>query len=584
MNKSLRTLIISFFVILTLFVLFGLLGQSLLGQSFTWSYILGSLIISTFLSIISFAISKIFYNIKAKWVKSKANQILPTPPTADEIVNSKKLNLSIKISILLILLLVFVGIFKILPRSGDRAIITKEAIPKINIITKSPAKVDGIKGVPTIFSGVSFDSSTFIVTFDNGVFYVYRLKGGKSNLIQGLPSTFYSYKFYPTGKGLFFMLWPSENSQADIYLIKDDKAVKVLQDYPGELYLDKIFGDGEVKIGLIDNDNEKKLYFLKDSELFNPIDIHQIKYPEIVIVDNVVHTNSIIPITYLIFESGGIFFINDQNTSLQNVYSDSGTKIEGVWSYNVFKNALWIITQDDEKGLLWKLDKDKATFVTDFSLDYAYYDSSSGKPYPEKIIPEIEIVNDLLIVNTGRNRYLLDENKLRHIHNIKYGYVRSGVLAQINDSLYAACSDSSYDNFRICQYNLKQDPIEEKYIGTIRRNYITSYKSVYDGQYYIEGSSYFMRTKYYHLTDGRLAEVDSDIRIILANESKFILRGDGYTTIDLIREGEVIRYQIPKKNIFFFNSLGSDEGGVYYTVYKKGKGTSTFLDIYYLSK
>jgi hypothetical protein len=325
-------------------------------------------------------------------------------------------------------------------------------LPEFNIHTESPRKVTGVIGQLTN-SKIEFSGSVFVVSTDNIKKYLYKLSDATATQITGLPESFFASEFIPTLKGLVVIVWPTEDKKVDYYLIKNVSATKITKDYPGELLADKVFGSGKVKVSLKDNNSEKKIYFFNSNELFNTIDINQIKHPKIVIADDDLVMNSLIPQTY-IFSYGEfsskdgecnskVFYIDDKNTALQEIRSsDQKSKIENVCNYVVLNKTLWFVTRGDMSATVWKAQNSYATKVAEVKLDDANYYDNEGNKFIAKIGPELETIDTLLMVNTGRNRYLLDQNLLKHIQNISFASVSDSgqIIAYMEPYFFAGCS------------------------------------------------------------------------------------------------------------------------------------------------
>lgn len=584
MKYSIKIALITFITILVIFVLIGIVGSGMSDLAF----ILGSLIISLLVSMTTYLFVSLYLHFFprnteiAMAIPQSQNPYAPSIPGTNRHI--------LRVIVIMIIIIPIIVFISSNPRQNISPDIKlqSESLPEFNIKIRDAQKVDGLKGQVTADS-ISFGGDFYLVTIDGQNKLVYKLKGGNATRVNGLPDQFYALKFKPVEKGLIVIIWPTEAKNVNYYLIKDTTATKITSNYPPELSVDKIFGNGKVKVGLTDNDLEKKIFFLDSSTLFNSIDIHNIKYPDIIVTNDDLLINTIIPQTYIASgrefstrdrECGyKIYYLDDQNPSLQEIQTTQNMKIENVCHYLVVDKTLWFTTRINDAAALWKLNKNVATKVDNIMLDDVKYYDSDTTAYNFKVAPSLETIDNVLMVNTGRNRYVLDGDKLKHVQNIAFGTVSDSgkIIAHIKDYFFAGCSDASFGRFRLCKYDLKENPIQERYIGTIDRVFIAQYKSLYDDEYYIVGNTELAKTKYYHLYEDKLTQVNKEINAIIYPNS--YTEGDH---IDIIRKGLIDRYQIPNQYKFSEYEIGSDADGAYYPASIKDAKTSYV--IFYLPK
>lgn len=567
MKYSTKIALTTFITTLAFFVLIGIVSGGVLEIEF----IVGSLVISLLVSIVMYLIVSLYLHFFAR--NSKIPQTTPQSqnPSMSSIPGENRHILRVRfIAIIIVPIIIIFISSNLLQNTSTDIKLQNESLPELNIKIREAQKVYDLKGQVS-YDSISFGGDLYLATVDGQNKFVYKLRGGNATRISGLPDQFYALKFKPAEQGLIVIVWPTEAKNVKYYLIRDTTATKITSNYPPELSVDKIFGNGKVKVGLTDNDLEKKIYFFNSSTLFDSIDIHKIKYPDIIVTNNDLLANAIIPQTYIVSGSEfstrdsecthKIYYIDDKNPSLREIQTTQNMKIENICHYLVVDKRLWFTTRVNDTAVLWKLNNKIATKIDNIVLDDAQYYDNDATAYNFKIAPSLEIIDNVAMVNTGRNRYVVDGDKLKHVQNIAFGTTGySGmIIAHIKDYLFAGCSDSGFGRFRLCKYDLKEDPIQEKYIGTIDRAFISQYKSLYDDEYYIVGSTELATTKYYHLYEDKLTRVNKEINVII-NPNRYTKGGH----IDIIRKGLIDRYQIPNQYKFSEYEIGSDADGAYY--------------------
>lgn len=585
MKYSFKIASITFITTLVLFALIGIVGSDVSDLA----YIVGSLVISLLVSVVTYLFVSLYLHFFVRnneiplAIPQTQNPSTPSIPRSNRHI--------LKVIFIVVIVMIPVIIF-ISSNSRDNISsdieIQNESLPEFNFKIRNAQKVFGLKG-QVANEGIGFNGDFYLVTIDGQNKSVYKLREGSAKRVIGLPDQFYAIEFKPVEKGLVVIVWTTEAKNVNYYLITDTTATKITNNYPPELYVDKVFGNGKIKVGLTDNNSEKKISFLDKGKLFGYIDIHNIKYPDILVVNDAVLTNTIIPQTYIASEREfptrdgkcgyKIYYLNDQNPSLQEIQTTQNLEIKNICNYLVIDKTLWFTTRTNDAAELWKLNKRIATKVGSISLDDVKYYDNDATAYNFKIAPRLEAIDNIVMVNTGKNRYVLDGDKLKHVQNIAFEKVGSSgqLIARIKDYLFAGCSDADFARFRLCKYDLSEIPVQEKYIGTIDRVFISPYKSLYDDQYYITGVTELATTKYYHLNVDKLTRVNKEVTTIIYpnkyNESNHI---------DFIRKGLIDRYQIPNQYQFSEYETGSDAGGSYYLA--GIKGTYIFDELYYLPK